>query len=114
MTDAGPPPPPPPPHPPAPPGAATERTQLAWRRTALSGTAVVLLTARLAARGGFAYPQLVLGGLALLPLAGLLLVARHRLGSVGESGAPPGWVPAATAASLAWFAVLGAVLVVLP
>ena len=98
----------------APPGAATERTQLAWRRTALSGTAVVLLTARLAARGGFAYPQLVLGGLALLPLAGLLLVTRRRLGSVGESGAPPGWVPSAMAMSVAWFAVLGAVLVVLP
>jgi hypothetical protein len=98
----------------APAGAAPERTQLAWRRTALSGTAVTLLTARLAFREGFAAPRLVLGALALLPLAGLLLVARHRRGGVGESGALPGWVPAATAASLAWFAVLGAVLVVLP
>lgn len=98
----------------APPGAATERTQLAWRRTALSGTVVALLAARLAARDGFACPQLVLGGLVLLPFAGLLLVTRRRLGSVGESGAPPGWIPAAMAASLAWFAVLGAVLVVLP
>ncbi len=99
--------------PPAPPGAATERTQLAWRRTALSGTVVALLIARLAFRDGDAYLHLILGGLGLLPLAGLLLVMRHRLGSVGQSGAPPGWVPAAAAASLAWFAVLGAVLAVL-
>jgi hypothetical protein len=98
----------------APPGAATERTQLAWRRTALSGTAVALLAARLAFRGDFTYLHLVLGLLALLPLAVLLLVARHRLGGVGESGAPPGWVPVTMAASLAWFAVLGVVLVVLP
>lgn len=108
MTGAG------PSGPPAPPGAATERTQLSWRRTALSGTAVALLSARLAFRGGFALSHLVLGGLVLLPLVGLLLVTRRRLGSVGESGAPPGWVPAATAMSVAWFAVLGAVLVVLP
>lgn len=100
--------------PPSPPGAATERTQLAWRRTALSGTAVALLIARLAFRGGFAHLHLVLGVLALLPFAGLLLVMRHRLGNVGESGAAPRWIPAAMAAILACFAVLGAVLAVLP
>lgn len=100
--------------PPPPPGAATERTQLAWRRTALSGTVVALLIARLAFRNGDAPLHLVLGGLALVPFAGLLLVTRLRLGNVGESGAPPGWVPAAVAASLVWFAVLGAVLAVLP
>ena len=47
-------------------------------------------------------------------LRSVLLVTRRRLRSVGESGAPPGWVPSAMAMSLAWFAVLGAVLVVLP
>lgn len=99
--------------PPPPPGAAPERTQLAWRRTALSGTVVALLIARLAFRDGDAPLHLVLGALALVPFAGLLLVTRLRLGTVGESGAPPGWVPAAVAASLVWFAVLGAVLAVL-
>ena len=34
---------------PAPPGAQLERTQLAWRRTLISVTAVALLLARLAA-----------------------------------------------------------------
>jgi hypothetical protein len=95
-------------------GTAPERTRLAWRRTALAGTAVTLLVARLAIRDGLRPLPLTVGGLAALSWIGLLLLGRYRLGSAGASGAPPGWVPVATAACLAWFTVLGAVLVVLP
>ena len=42
-------------------GASAERTRLAWRRTALASTVVVLLTIRLAFRERFT----VLGGLAV-------------------------------------------------
>jgi uncharacterized membrane protein YidH (DUF202 family) len=42
-------------------GASAERTRLAWRRTALASTAVVLLTVRLATRDRFT----VLGALAV-------------------------------------------------
>ncbi len=42
-------------------GASAERTRLAWRRTALASTAVVLLTVRLATRDRFT----VLGALAI-------------------------------------------------
>lgn len=97
-----------------PPSAAPERTRLSWRRTALAGTAVTLLTARLAIRDGFAPLRLTVGGLALIGWVGVLLIARYRIRAIGESGAPPGWVPAVTASCLAWFAVLGGVLAVLP
>ena len=42
-------------------GASAERTRLAWRRTALASTVVVLLTVRLATRDRFT----VLGALAI-------------------------------------------------
>ena len=93
---------------------ASERTVLSWRRTALSGTAVTLLVARLAVRNGYGPLHLSLAALALPGLAALLLIARYRLRTAGPSGAPPGWVPAATAACAIWFAVLGAALAVLP
>ncbi len=48
-------------------GASAERTRLAWRRTALASTAVVLLTVRLATRDSFT----VLGAIAVA--AALLL-----------------------------------------
>jgi hypothetical protein len=97
-----------------PPGAAPERTRLSWRRTVLACTAITLLTARLAIRHGFAPVRLTVGGFALLGWVGVLLIGRYRMRSIGESGAPPGWVPAVTASCVAWFAVLGAVLAVLP
>lgn len=97
-----------------PPSAAPERTRLSWRRTALSTTAVTLLTVRLGIREGFAPLRLTVTALALLCWVGLLLLGRYRIRSIGTSGALPGWVPAVTATCLAWFAVLGAVLVVLP
>jgi len=93
---------------------ASERTLLAWRRSALSGTAVTLLVVRLAIRNGFGPLHLSLAALALPGLAALLLLARYRQRTAGPSGAPPGWVPVATAACAIWFAVLGAALAVLP
>jgi uncharacterized membrane protein YidH (DUF202 family) len=97
-----------------PPSAAPERTRLSWRRTVLACTAVTLLTARLAIRDGFAPLRLTVGALALFGWVGILLIGRYRIRSIGESGTPAGWVPAMTASCVAWFAVLGAVLAVLP
>ena len=97
-----------------PPGTAPERTRLAWRRTALSGTAVTLLTARLAIRDGFAPLRFTIAVLAILGWVGAMLIGQYRIRTAGTSGAPPAWVPVLTATCLAWFAVLGAVLVVLP
>jgi uncharacterized membrane protein YidH (DUF202 family) len=59
-------------------GASAERTRLAWRRTALASTVVVLLTVRLATRDRFT----VLGALAvaavlLVWLAQMLLTQRR-------------------------------------
>ena len=97
-----------------PPGTAPERTRLSWRRTALSVTAVTLLTARLAIRDGLAPLRLTVAALAVLGWVVAMLLSGYRIRSAGTSGAPPGWVPSLTATCLAWFAVLGAVLVVLP
>jgi hypothetical protein len=93
---------------------ASERTLLAWRRTALAGTAVTLLVVRLAIRNGYGPVHLSLAALALPGLVALLLLTRYRLRTVGPSGAPPGWVPVATAACAVWFAVIGTALAVLP
>jgi hypothetical protein len=99
---------------PDPANTASERTLLSWRRTALSGTAVTLLVARLAVRNGYGPLHVTLAALSLPGLAALLLIARYRLRTAGPSGAPPGWVPVATAVCGVWFAVLGAALAVLP
>jgi uncharacterized membrane protein YidH (DUF202 family) len=93
---------------------ATERTLLAWRRTALSGTAVTLLVVRLAVRDGYGPVHLSLAALALPGLFGLLLLTRYRLRALTRPEAPSGWVPVATAACAAWFAVIGVGLAVLP
>jgi Domain of unknown function (DUF202) len=95
-------------------GTAPRRTRLAWRRTALATGAVTVLTGRLALAGGHHPGHLIMGGLALLGWAGLVLLAGHRAGRVAPQTPPPGWVPTAMALGVAWFAVLGAVLVVLP
>ena len=92
---------------------APVRTRLSWRRTVLSAAAVTLLVARLAAHDGFAPPDLALGGLTLLSPVGIALLGRYRLRTVDGRPATPRWVPVATAACVAWFAVLGAALAVL-
>jgi hypothetical protein len=94
--------------------SAVARTRLAWRRTGLAGTGVALLTARLAVRDGLRPLDLALGGFSLLAWVGILLLGRYRLRTAGASGAPTGRVPAMTAMCLAWFAVFGALLAVLP
>ncbi len=99
---------------PDPTNTATERTRLAWRRTGLSGTAVTLLVVRLAVRNGYGPVHLSVAALALPGFVGLLLLTRYRLRTAGSRPAPSGWVPVATAACAAWFAVIGAALAVLP
>jgi uncharacterized membrane protein YidH (DUF202 family) len=60
-------------------GASAERTRLAWRRTALTTTAVALLTVRVAVRHG--YGPLAIVGIAAAAIGWLaqLVVAQHRI-----------------------------------
>jgi len=74
-------------------GASAERTRLAWRRTALTTTAVTLLTVRVAVRGGYTVFAGV--GIALAVIAWLtqLLISQRRIramdtprpGNIGRS-----------------------------
>jgi uncharacterized membrane protein YidH (DUF202 family) len=60
-------------------GASAERTRLAWRRTALTTTAVALLTIRVAVRNG--YGSLAIVGIAAAIIGWLtqLLITQHRI-----------------------------------
>jgi uncharacterized membrane protein YidH (DUF202 family) len=91
-----------------PPGASRERTQLAWRRTALSATVVALLLVRVAG-------PTALGALAAPGWLVALVLARRRiraLASSAGSGSPLAVVGLGLA--VATFVVFGTVLVVLP
>jgi uncharacterized membrane protein YidH (DUF202 family) len=59
-------------------GASTERTRLAWRRTALASTAIVLLTVRLAIRDRFTvFGAIVIAAAVVLWLAQMRLTERR-------------------------------------
>jgi uncharacterized membrane protein YidH (DUF202 family) len=94
-----------------PPGASRERTQLAWRRTALSATVVALLLVRVAGPNA-------LGALALPGWLVALAFARRRIRALTSapqsagSGSPLAVVGLGLA--VATFVVFGTVLVVLP
>lgn len=93
------------------PGLQAERTTLAWRRTALAGTAVVMLAARLAATGVGRPAGLMLTALAVLGWPALLAVAFRRLRGMGPGRAPPTARAVGLVALTVGYAALGIVLV---
>ncbi|HEU5108192.1 MAG TPA: DUF202 domain-containing protein [Micromonosporaceae bacterium] len=93
-------------------GLSRERTRLAWRRTALGGTAVALLAARLAltgSRGAVAVAVLTLVAVGWLAL---VATAFRRVRGM-RAGRPPVARAVGLAALTVGFAGLGTALVVL-
>jgi uncharacterized membrane protein YidH (DUF202 family) len=63
-------------------GASAERTRLAWRRTALASTAVVLLTVRLATRDSFTVLGAVAVAAALLVWLAQMWLTQRRIHAI--------------------------------
>jgi len=93
-------------------GASAERTRLAWLRTGLSSTAVVLLTVRLATRDRFTALGVSVAVAALLAWLAQMWLTKRRI-EVMEQQEPAGigWTLPATALAAVVFALLGVVLV---
>ncbi|GAA5182237.1 hypothetical protein GCM10023322_18810 [Rugosimonospora acidiphila] len=90
------------------------RTRLSWRRTALSATGVLLLTAR-AALLLDPVPAAVIIALGTLAWLGLLALCRNRMTAMsGNPPDPAGRIPAGLALGIAGFAILGIAAAVLP
>jgi len=96
----------------APAGLAAERTRLAWRRTALGGTAVALLAARLAITNADGAAAVALVAVALAGWLGVLVTAFRRLRGM-RPGRPPSGRVVGLAALAVGFAALGAAQVLL-
>ncbi|MGS2614842.1 DUF202 domain-containing protein [Micromonospora sp. LZ34] len=90
------------------PGLQPERTRLAWRRTALTLTVVLLLTLRLAIPAGPA--GVLLAGAALLGWVGTIAVCWPRAAAAGPTRAGGRTLPLVALAT-AGFALLGTALV---
>ncbi|MET8907179.1 DUF202 domain-containing protein [Micromonospora sp. NPDC004551] len=91
------------------PGLQPERTRLAWRRTLLAVTAVLLLEVRLVFAGD-AFDA-VLAGLAVVAWLGVLVVDWRRATGAGPRGVERWSVPL-TALAAAGLALLGVLHVV--
>jgi uncharacterized protein DUF202 len=68
-------------------GASAERTRLAWRRTALSATAVGLLAARPAFHPAAGWLAWLIAALAMAGWAALVALAYRRAGGLADG--PP-------------------------
>ncbi|QGN50353.1 DUF202 domain-containing protein [Micromonospora sp. WMMD558] len=90
------------------PGLQPERTRLAWRRTALAMTVVMVLTVRLALPLGAA--GVTLGGVAVLGWSAALLVCWWRV-TVARRAAYSRAVPLAALATVG-YATLGVVVLI--
>jgi hypothetical protein len=96
----------------APAGLAAERTRLAWRRTALGGTAVALLAARLAVTTTAGAVTVALFAVVMAGWLGLLLAAFRRLRDM-RPGRPPSGRVVGVAVLAVGFAALGVAQVLL-
>jgi hypothetical protein len=92
-------------------GLPAERTRLAWRRTALAGTVVALLAARLAAVRVPGPAGLALTALAVSGWLGVLAVAFRRLRAMGPGRPAPVGRVLGLATLTVGYAALGTVLV---
>jgi hypothetical protein len=89
-------------------GASAERTRLAWRRTVLSGTAVALLTVRVASRHGLTAGGSLATAAALIAWLALLGLSQRRIQAMAEPRpAAIGRTLVATALLVAGLAVIG-------
>jgi uncharacterized membrane protein YidH (DUF202 family) len=94
-------------------GAAAERTRLAWRRTALAGTVVALLTVRLATHDRWhALDAVVIALAALVWLAQMWLIQRRIQAMEEREPATIGRTLTVTALIAVVFTLLGLVLVI--
>lgn len=95
------------------PGAAAERTRLAWRRTTLAVTAVTLLIARMSTLTRTVAVGLVALAFALAGWIAAIALAHRRITDLGRgplvSALRRG--PAAIALFVAWYALIGALLI---
>jgi uncharacterized membrane protein YidH (DUF202 family) len=94
-------------------GAAAERTRLAWRRTTLAVTAITLLIARMATLTTTLAVGLVGLALALAGWVAAIVLAHRRITDLGR-GQPLAAVrrsPAVLALFVAWYALIGALLI---
>ena len=93
-------------------GASAERTRLAWRRTALASTAVVLLTVRLAIRDRFTVLGALVIAAALLVWLAQMWLTRRRIHAIDrhEPTQVMGALPALSLTAIA-FALLAVLLV---
>lgn len=71
------------------PGLQPERTRLAWRRTTLSATVVLLLAGRQAMHSGATPAALVAVALSVLAWLGFLKVAHRRVVHMGAARPEP-------------------------
>ena len=95
-------------------GASAERTQLAWRRTGLSATAVALLAARPAFAPSAGIEIQLAAAVAMAGWAALIGLAYRRSTGLGARPPRPGRrTIAAYAVITAGFAVLGGFVVLL-
>lgn len=95
-------------HPARDPGLQAERTRLAWRRTALAMTVIMVLTVRLALAGDV--PGAVLAGAAVLSWLAALRVCWWRATGAGPTAGYGRALPLAALAA-AGYATLGVLLV---
>ena len=93
-------------------GASAERTRLAWRRTALASTAVVLLTVRLAIRDRFTVLGALVIAAALLVWLAQMWLTQRRIHAIDrhEPTQVMGALPALSLTAIA-FALLAVLLV---